>query len=355
MSEESGRAPAPSPAGPAGNRRLKIVAGVIIALLVLLGGGGLYVYHDDIHKPMRAGQAALNLTIPAGTSVSGVADILQKNGLIDNPLIFQVYVRYHGLNSSLEAGNYQVPPGTDMVDLVALLQHAKGYEVSVTIPEGLTTRQTGLLLNHKGMKFSADAFVAAAASSGFTQDFLADRPAGANLEGFLFPDTYHFAQTAKPGDVIQAELTRFGLVVTPAVRAKAAAIKMSFYQALTVASIVEREGKFDADRAQIASVFYNRLAAGMPLQSDVTVAYAKGLPSQPITEADKSINSPYNTYLHTGLPPGPISNPGLASITAALEPAQTDFLYFLTDKDGHAHFSKTLAEHQQQIVQYGVQ
>jgi UPF0755 protein len=332
-----------------------LVAGLIaLVALAAVGFSGYRLYENAVHKHFRAGQAPISVTIPPGTSVSGVADVVQRAGLIDNALAFQAYVRLHGYSSRLEAGHYQVPGGTDIAGLVALIGHAQGNQVSVTIPEGYTSKQIADVMQQKGL-FQAPQYLDAARAGHFNQDFVADRPAGSSLEGFLFPDTFFFSPKATPEDVVNAQLNRFGEVVTPDLRAHATDHKLTLYQALVLAAIVEREGRFDEDRGQIASVFYNRLAQGMPLQSDVTVAFAKGAPGSPITEADKSINSPYNTYLNTGLPPGPICNPGLASIVAALTPPSTDYLYFLTDKDSHAHFSRTLAEHQQQIIQYGVQ
>ena len=329
----------------------------VLVVLLVLGGvayGGYRYYDGEVHQRHRVGQPAVNITVPPGTSVSGVADILAKNGVIGNTVVFQVYVRLNGYNSRLDAGQYHVPGGASMIEVAALLGHSLASEVSVTIPEGYTSKQIADVLQQKGL-FQAQAYLTAVQHDQFSQDFLAGRPPGSNLEGFLFPDTYNFSAKATPDDVINAQLNRFGEQVTPALRAHAADHGLTLYQALVLASIVEREGRFNDDRGQIASVFYNRLAAGTPLQSDTTVQFAKGNPGAAITNADKAIDSPYNTYLHTGLPPGPICNPGLASIVAALTPAQTDFLYFLTDKDGHAHFSKTLAEHNAQAAQYGVQ
>lgn len=329
----------------------------VLVLLVVLGGGGFFAYRyydDDVHRAHRAGQPTLTVTVPPGTSVSGVADVLLSKGVIDSSVVFQVYVRLHGYNSRLEAGNYDIPGGANMADVVALLGHSQADQVTVTIPEGFTVKQVGDAIEKKGL-FSSAEYVKAVKSDQFSQDFLAGRPAGAGVDGFLFPDTYNFSARATPDDVINAQLNRFGQQVTREMRGHAADQKITLYQAVVLASIIEREGKFDEDRGQIASVFYNRLAAGMPLQSDTTVEFAKGSPGTPISNQDKAIDSPYNTYLHTGLPPGPICNPGLGSLVAALTPAKTDFLYFLTDKDGHAHFSRTLAEHQQKIVQYGVQ
>jgi UPF0755 protein len=329
----------------------------IVILVVAIAGvafGGYRYYDGDVRKPHRVGQPALTITVPPGTSVSGVADILVQKGVIDNSLVFQAYVRLNGYNSRLEAGNYQVPGGATLADVVGLMGHSEANQVTVTIPEGYTTKQAADVIAKKGL-FTAQAYLDAVKNDQFSQDFLAGRPAGAGVDGFLFPDTYNFSAKASPDDVINAQLNRFGQQVTPELRAHAADHKLTLYQVLVLASIIEREGKFDEDRGQIASVFYNRLAAGMPLQSDTTVEFAKGAPGIPITNQDKAIDSPYNTYLHTGLPPGPICNPGLGSLVAALTPASTDFLYFLTDKDGHAHFSRTLAEHQQKIIQYGVQ
>ena len=328
--------------------------GALIALVVLGGGGfaGYSYYQSDLHAARRAGQPVATVVIPPGTSVAGVAKILEGQGIIGNPLFFEAYVRTHGYASGLQAGQYQVPGGLDVIQVVELLGHARGSQITVTIPEGYTAKQTAQVMEKAGL-FSAAEYLAAVDHPQSVPDFLAGRAAGSSVEGFLFPDTYAFSPRATPADVVNAQLARFGQVVTADLRARAADRKLTLYQAVVLASIVEREGKFDEDRAQIASVFYNRLAAGIPLESDITVEYAKGVPG-PITAADKAINSPYNTYANKGLPPGPICSPGLASNTAALLPASTDYMYFLTDKQGHAHFSRTYAEHQQLAAQYGI-
>jgi UPF0755 protein len=338
-------------------KRSQALLVVVLVVLVVLGGGGYvgYQHYDgDVHAHRRAGQPPVNITIPTGSSVSAVGDILAKNGIVGDPVVFQAYVRIHGFASKLEAGHYQVPGGADMAEVVALISHSRGSEVSVTIPEGYDSTQIGNLMGAKGL-FSREAYLAAVQQGTVNQDFVAGRPAGAGLEGFLFPDTYFFAPKAAPFDVVTAQVARFGEVITPDLRAHAADHQLTLFQAVTLASIVEREAKFDEDRGQIAAVFYNRLAAGMPLEADATILYARGRTSGSITQADKAVNSPYNTYLNKGVPPGPICNPGRASIVAALTPPSNDFLYYLTDKDGHAHFSKTYAEHQAQAVQYGVQ
>jgi UPF0755 protein len=320
-----------------------------VALLVIAGGAffGYRYYQSEVHDPRRAGQAPVSVDIPAGTGVSGIGDILAARGLIGNTLVYEIYVRTHGLAGRLEAGHYTIPGGSSMADTLVRMSHAVANQVSVTIPEGYSSRQIAAVMQAKGL-FAAQAYVDASMNGAYNQPFLAGRAPGYGVEGFLFPDTYFFDAKATPAQVINAQLDHFGQKVPADLRQHAAAQHVTFAQAIVLASIVEREAQFDTDRAYVAAVFYNRLAQGLPLQSDATVGYAKGQVGNAITEQDKLINSPFNTYLHPGLPPAPISNPGLASIRSALLPATGfDYLYFLTDSNGHAHFSKTLAQHNQ--------
>jgi UPF0755 protein len=320
-----------------------------IALLVI-GGGALfgYRYYDgQVHQARRVGQPAVSVDISAGTGVSGIGEILAAKGLIGNTLVYEIYVRTSGLAGRLEAGHYTIRGGSSMADTLSAMSHAVGSQVSVTIPEGYTTRQIAEVLQAKGL-FAAPAYLEAAMNGTYNQPFLAGRTPGYGVEGYLFPDTYFFDTKATPAQIINAQLDEFGQKVPADLRQHAAAQHVTLSQAIVLASVVEREAQFDKDRPYVAAVFYNRLAQGVPLQSDATVGYAKGQASNAITEPDKLLNSPFNTYLHPGLPPAPISNPGLASIRAALAPATGfDFLYFLTDSTGHAHFSKTLAQHNQ--------
>ena len=329
----------------------------LLVFLLLVGGAGFggYRYLDsEVHAAQRSGQGSVSVDIPPGSSVTDIANLLANRGVIASALVFEAYVRVKGLGANLQAGHYAVPGGLSMVQVIALLEHNQsGSEVSVTLPEALTSGQQAALFAAKGV-FSAAAYTAEVKTGVFPEDFLADHYPAAGIEGFLFPDTYFLSPGVKPHDVIELQLKRFGEQVPASLRAHAADNKLTFYQALVLSTIVERESRFDEDRANIASVFYNRLRAGMPLQSDITVLFAKGLTNGSISEDDKKIDSPYNTYLHTGLPPGPICNPGLPSIRAALFPATTTYLYFLADHQGHAHFARTLAEHQANQVKYGV-
>jgi UPF0755 protein len=318
--------------------------------VVLIGGGGFAAYsyyHGQVYDARRLGQGPAVVDIPAGAGVSGVGDILGRQGVIGSSLAFEIYVRTHGLADRLDAGHYSIPGGSSMAAALALLSHATGTQVRVTIPEGFTQKQVAALFEQKGL-FTTAAFLDAANKGTFTQAFLAGRTQGYGLEGYLFPDTYFFDPKVKPAAAINVLLDNFAVNVPADLRAHAADQHLAFSQAMVLASLVEREAKFDKDRPFIAAVFDNRLAQGQPLQSDATVAYAKGQSNTVITEQDKALNSPFNTYLHTGLPPAPISNPGVASIRAALMPASAfTYLYFLTDPAGHAHFSSTLDQHNQ--------
>ena len=325
------------------------VVSAIVAVLLIGGGAfaGYSSYHGQVYDARRVGQGPATVDIPAGAGVSGVGDILSKQGVIGSSLAFEIYARTHGLAGSLEAGHYSIPGGSSMAAALALLSHATGTQVRVTIPEGFTQKQVAALFEQKGL-FSAAAFLDAANKGTFTQTFLAGRTPGYGLEGYLFPDTYFFDPNVKPAAAINVLLDNFAAKVPGDLRAHAADQHITFSQAMVLASIIEREAGFDKDRPYVAAVFYNRLAQGIPFQSDATVAYAKGQSTTVITEQDKTLDSPFNTYLHTGLPPAPISNPGLASIRAALMPASGfTYLYFLTDPSGHAHFSRTLDQHNQ--------
>ncbi|MHB8510045.1 MAG: endolytic transglycosylase MltG [Candidatus Dormibacteria bacterium] len=335
--------------------RYAVAFGAFILVVLLAGLGGYSYYDHQLHDSLRRGQPAAMVEVPPGTSVSGVADILHREGVIGSTLIFELYVRLGGHAGRIQAGRYSIPAGYSMVDVVVLLEHNNvgSKEVHITIPEGYTTRQAGAVAERAGL-FTADAYVNEAAHGSFTEAFLGDRAAGADLQGYLFPDTYFVDPHISVHDFIDLQLRHFGDKVPAEKRQEAAARKLTFAQAVTLASIIEREARYPEDRPQIAAVFYNRLEQGIPLQADATLLFARGLTAGSITDEDKKINSPYNTYAHAGLPPGAICNPGLASLLAALEPGQNNFLYYITDASGHAHFARTLAEHQQNIVRYGV-
>jgi UPF0755 protein len=228
-----------------------------------------------------------------------------------------------------------------MEEIMNLLIEGKAETVRFTIPEGYDIRRTTAKLSEEGL-INAETFAKEIESGQFDYEFLKDTPAGPDrLEGYLFPETYEIFANANEHDIIDKMLYQFNKVFTEEYYTRAEELGMSVRDVITLASIIEREARVPEDRPVIASVFYNRMKIDMPLQSCATVQYILGEQKSRLTTKDTQIESPYNTYLHTGLPPGPIASPGADSIKAALYPADTDYLFFLAKGDGAHVFSRT--------------
>ena len=309
----------------------------------------------------NAGQTA-TIVVSKGDNARTIGDELEKAGVIRSGTWFRMLAEIEGVQNDLAAGSYVFQQDSDTQAVldrikVGILQP----QVLVTIPEGLRIEQIADLLGRSGVG-DTQALLAAMQSGSYSGDLLNDKPAGSTLEGFVFPDTYYFPLKAKPQDVVNEMLAALNDRFDPSLRAAAQAEGLTDYQVLTLASIVEREAQVPEERPIIASVFLNRLKAGMPLQADPTVQYALaqnpdsvtqfGWWKQDLTEDDLRVDSPYNTYTHTGLPPGPICNPGRAAIDAVVHPAQTSYLYFVAKGDGTHAFASTLAEHNANVQKY---
>jgi UPF0755 protein len=298
--------------------------------------------------------------VKSGATWTDVADQLQQQGLISSALVFRLQVRLTGSNGSLEAGTYTLKQGMTTDQIISVLENATPpVAVAVRFTEGWRMEQEAAQLEKQSVVTASDFLsITKSQSATFSDDFLTDRPAGASLEGYLFPDTYEFLQKDKASDVVTKILDNFGQHVTPAMRDQAKAQGHTLYQVLIVASIVEREAAVPSERSLIAGVYWNRLKLGQCMCADPTVQYALGQPSNwwpQLTAEARTLapDSPFNTYNHLGFPPGPICNPGLASIQAALKPTG-DYLYFVAKGDGTHIFSHTLQEqtqNQQRIQQ----
>jgi UPF0755 protein len=329
---------------------------VLIPFALVLPAAVGYAYIDhQIHTPANPGDGKVRVVIPRGTTFHETAAILHRAGLVDNEMVFDLYARYRNLDRSVEAGAYDLTRNLNMDQILVALQTAQPDEIFVTIPEGYTIPKTAQRLDAGGV-IKGSEYLDLATHGSFEDQFafLAGRPARASLEGFLFPDTYLVPKDGKAKDLISLQLKQFGIEWTDARQAQAGQRKLSVLQIVTLASLIEREARFDVDRAKVASVIYNRLGRGMLLQIDATVLYAKGVWQATVTHDDRKVDSPYNTYLHSGLPPGPIANPGIKAIDAALNPAQTDYLYYLSDPQGHLHYARTNDEFNQLLKQYGL-
>jgi UPF0755 protein len=308
----------------------------------------------QLHQPANPGNSKVRFVVPPGATFHEVADTLHHTGLIDSVTVFDLYARYKHLDTNIQAGAYELSRNLNMIQILTALQTAIPEEIFVRIPEGYTIKKTAAMLDAGGVIKGSD-YTALAVQGKFNYDFLKDLPPGASLEGFLFPDTYLVPRSGTAKDLITLQLDNFKRQWTDTRQAQATTRKLNPLQVVTIASLIEREARFQEDRPLVASVIYNRLAAGWLLQIDATVLYAKGVWQSSVSLDDRKINSPYNTYLHTGLPPGPIANPGIKAIDAALQPADTGYFFYLSDPQGHNHYAKTNEEFARLLKQYGLQ
>jgi UPF0755 protein len=324
---------------------------------------GLYLQFraEDLNGPAGEGQPVA-FTVQPGETTGMVAARLAEEGLIRDAELFRLYMRYRGADRGLEAGDYQISPSMSVPQIAEMLQQAWAEEVIATIPEGWRMEQIAAFLERQ-LLLPSQEFLEAARNNSSPSAFLLDRPPDATLEGYLFPDTYRLPAEAKALDLIDRMLQNFDHRVTPQMRQDAAAQGLSLFEVVTLAAIVEREGVVKEELPLIAGVYRNRLDQGMKLDADPTVQYAMGF--QPDTgqwwkspvqlEEYGQVDSPYNTYLYRGLPPGPICNPGLAAIDAVIYSDESDYLFFVRNDladDGSHVFARTLDEHERNRLQY---
>ena len=313
----------------------------IVGVLIIGGGlGALYLVPNTFAQD----DGTQVLVIEKGQTGTEIADMLYERGLIRSTQGFKLWLYLSGTNDKLQTGHYQIPNKVTVRELISLLQEGHVESIRVTIPEGYTVGDIAIVLE-KNQIMKAKDFLAEAKTYVPYPYMKGPKPATYPVEGFLFPSTYEIPVGATPRDVIQMMADEMNRYLTPAVKKQIQAQHMSIHDFVTLASIVERESLFDADRPTIAGVFKKRLAHGIPLQSDATISYVLGYAKEDVTIGDTQLQSPYNTYVSKGLPPGPIANPGKKSLDAILYSENTDYLYFVADKEGHNHFSKTYEEH----------
>lgn len=327
----------------------------VLAVLVLAGaGGGWWAWQEyqERLEPVAAGaDETVLVTIPPGASTSDIAALLHTENLIRDPLAFRLYARQHQLDQSLKAGEFMLSRGMDVAGLLEALITGTVVTYPFTVPEGLTVVQMADVLHKQGVA-DRDRFLEAARDPALL-------PAGAvidgdvrePLEGYLFPDTYQIPRGYTEAEIVRLMVQRFEQVMTDELRARAAELGMTLHEAVTLASIVEREAT-SQDRAGVASVFHNRLDIGMKLDSCATINYVLDEPKLILTYADLETESPYNTYLNTGLPPGPIASPGEAALRAALYPDESDYFYFVVKADGGHAFARDYGEHEQNRIRF---
>jgi len=320
---------------------------------------------EELDQPVGDGLVLINFTINPGMGAAEIALALEEVRLLHNRELFLNYVRFYGLDGRLAAGSYRIDPQWTVPELATVLTQAVPQEIELRFLEGWRLEEmANYLAVTTPANIRADEFLALAQRRASLDvngyPFLASLPAGATLEGFLFPDSYRVPVEADARYLIEAMLANFEQRVTPVMRQAYGVQGLTVFEAVVLASIVEREAVVPAERPLMASVFLNRIRQGMRLDADPTIQYALGYQAEngswwksPLSQTDLRIDSPYNTYLYTGLPPGPIANPGLASLQALAEPAQTNYLFFVLDcwatTPGTHNFSVTYEEHLQYV------
>ncbi|HEX4580388.1 MAG TPA: endolytic transglycosylase MltG [Candidatus Dormibacteraeota bacterium] len=322
----------------------------IIVVLVLAGGGSLLYGRSQLEPPASSADADVTVSVRTGEPVDTLVSDLANHGLIRSAFWFGWYAKLEGLGSKLVAGNFVLNDAMSASYIVQRLEGPPQVAVhQLLLTEGLTAKQMAAKVASAGLGITAAQYLTEVQSGSFNEPFLAGRPSGASLEGFLFPDTYTVPDHATAHDIVQMQLADFANKAMPQLSGLS---PQQVYNTVIVASMIEREARFDVDRPLVASVVANRLADGMRLQIDSTVLYGLGLTSGSLTPDQLATDTPYNTYLHAGLPPTPIANPGAGSIAGAAHPATTQYLYYLSDCTGHNHYSVTDQVHEQQIQQY---
>jgi UPF0755 protein len=327
-------------------RAAAIIVVAFLAVACVSAAVGYWLIAGDRAFP----QTATTLEIPEGSGLKQIGDQLASGGVVRSASLLKLYVRSRGGASAIQAAVYDFPAHRTIEEVAAILAAGgKPPVVWVTIPEGFTAAQIGGKLAGAGL-FPAGAFLAYVRTHRAPYSGTRSLPGG--LEGFLFPDTYQLRRSATPDEAAAAMLDRFHAQLPRDYAEAARRQGFSVAQIVIVASMIEREAKVDQERPLIASVIYNRLHDDMPLEIDATVEYALPHHKAELSFADIGIDSPYNTYRHTGLPPGPISNPGKPSLDAAFHPATTPYFYYVAEGNGHHAFSVTLDEQQQNERRY---
>ena len=330
-------------------RRLGLLALLVIAAI----GAGAGWLDSQISRPYRGHRPEqVFVDIPHGTSRWGIAGILRRDDVIRNRLAFELFSLWH-LRAPMQAGEYYFDHPVTSREVFWQIAQGRIFVHVVTIPEGWTMFDIAADLNRQGI-CNRDDFLAAAKDMSLVSDLA---PNAQDLEGFLFPSTYEFTRHMTCQQIVKRMVQNFRAVWESlnSSGSQSFPLGLNAGQVVTLASLVERETPRKDERPLVAGVFYNRLKRGESLQCDPTVAYAlelEGHPVKMVHSNDLKIDSPYNTYKYPGLPPGPIANPGEASLRAALNPAVTDYMFFVANDNGGHFFSKTLAEHNRNVARY---
>ncbi|WP_419956082.1 endolytic transglycosylase MltG [Neobacillus niacini] len=339
-------------------RRIVLTITIVTLLILIFIGGGGYLYIKSALEPVdKDSKVQKKVEIPIGSSVTGISEKLEANGIIKNAKVFKYYVKFKN-EAGFMAGEYEMSPSMEIPEIINRLKTGKVLQQAafqLTIPEGKQLKEIAQIMA-KAVNKSEDEVFNQLNDRTFIQTLIGKYPdllttdiLNPNikypLEGYLFPATYPFyKQNPTIEEMVVTMLDQTQKVITPYLQ-ETSEEEFTAHQLLTMSSLIEEEATQKADRKDISSVFYNRIEQGMPLQTDPTVLYAQGKHKERVLYEDLEVNSPYNTYKHKGLPPGPIANAGKDSLEAAMNPSDTKYLYFLATKEGDVIFTNTLDEH----------
>ncbi|MGN7476735.1 endolytic transglycosylase MltG [Solibacillus silvestris] len=345
----------------------KIVGLIALVALIVIAVAGYsgYNYVKSALQPMDPeSNEKIDVEIPMGSGITLISSILEEKGIIKDARIFKYYTKFKN-ESEFQAGDYSLTQSMTLDEIIESLKTGRVYRepvFTITVPEGLTLEQIAEIVQ-KNTSHRAEDFMKKVTDASYIEQLMSEYPdllteniLNENirhaLEGYLYPATYPFYEE-KPSidEIVNTMLSATNTIVseyTPILEDR----EMTVHELLTFASLLEEEATAQTDRETIASVFYNRMGIDMPLQTDPTVLYALGSHKDRVLYEDLEIDNPYNTYVNVGLPPGPIAGAGKTSIEAALNPSQTDYLYFLADKEGTNHFAKSYDEHLANIEKY---
>jgi len=331
----------------------KIIIGLIFVLAVL--AVSFFYFLNRVNYSHGTVRESQEFVIEKGESNKAIGERLLRNNLIACEYYFYYYMWSHGMSGKIMPGEYEIPARFTIPEIAALITSEEEKNVKVTFPEGWTSKQMAERLNVN--KLPGDDFLKIVNNSGELKnkyDFLKDS-GNETLEGYLFPDTYFFAKDDTAEKIVAKMLGIFNTKVTMQMRSDAVTDKKTLQEIITMASIIEREVSSEEDRKTVSGIFWDRIDNSQALESCATISYILGVNKKQYSTEDTHIASPYNTYINRGLPPGPISNPGLSAITAAIYPEQTDYNYFLSDPEtGETIFSRTHEEHTQNKEKYGL-
>lgn len=325
----------------------KVLILAIIFLVLILTPLALNIYYNFLLRPLSKSKNSQIFIVKPGQPIVQIGRNLEKANLIKSDLAFRLYVAQSGIAKNIQAGDFRLAPDMSTKEIAQALTHG-AIDIWVTFPEGIRVEEMAQIIENKLKTATNDKYQ-------FNKEAFIQR----SKEGFMFPDTYLIAKDATAQDIINRMQLTFEQKVDKKTLVLGQNNDLNADDLITLASLIEREAKTNEERPVIAGILINRLKEGIPLQVDATIQYAKGYDAaqnnwwSPVTVSDyQLVKSIFNTYLHVGLPPAPICNPGLDSIRAAASPAQTDYLYYLHDSQGKIHYAKTAQEHQDNISKY---